>query len=57
MRLGCQLRAAGIPQANVHDLAINTRTSSTEYFSDRAARPCGRFAAVAVLRAADEALA
>jgi purine-nucleoside/S-methyl-5'-thioadenosine phosphorylase / adenosine deaminase len=47
----CQLRAAGIPQANVHDLAINTRTSSTEFFSDRAARPCGRFAAVAVLRA------
>jgi len=47
----CQLRAAGIRQANVHDLAINTRTSTTEFFSDRAARPCGRFAAVAVLRA------
>ena len=46
-----QLRAAGIPEANVHDLAIDTRTSTTEFFSDRAARPCGRFAAVTVLRA------
>jgi polyphenol oxidase len=46
-----QLRAAGIPEANVHDLAIDTRASTVDYFSDRAARPCGRFAAVAVLRA------
>jgi polyphenol oxidase len=46
-----QLRAAGVPQANVHDLAIDTRTSTMEFFSDRAARPCGRFAAVAVLPA------
>jgi YfiH family protein len=46
-----QLRVAGIPEANVHDLAIDTRTSTTEFYSDRAARPCGRFAAVAVLRA------
>jgi YfiH family protein len=46
-----QLRAAGIPEANVHDLAIDTRTSTADFFSDRAARPCGRFAAVAALRA------
>jgi polyphenol oxidase len=46
-----QLHAAGIPEANVHDLAIDTRTSTVDFFSDRAARPCGRFAAVAVLRA------
>jgi len=45
-----QLRAAGVPPANVHDLAIDTRTSATEFFSDRSARPCGRFAAVAALR-------
>jgi hypothetical protein len=45
-----QLRAAGVPEANVHDLAIDTRTSTADFFSDRAARPCGRFAAVAVLR-------
>jgi purine-nucleoside/S-methyl-5'-thioadenosine phosphorylase / adenosine deaminase len=46
-----QLRAAGIPEANVHDLAIDTRMSTAEFFSDRAARPCGRFAAVVVLPA------
>jgi YfiH family protein len=34
----------------VHDMAIDTRTSTDDFFSDRAARPCGRFAAVAVLR-------
>lgn len=46
-----QLHAAGVPGANVHDLAIDTRTSTADFFSDRAARPCGRFAAVALLRA------
>jgi hypothetical protein len=46
-----QLRSAGVLEVNVHDLAIDTRTSTAEFFSDRAARPCGRFAAVAVLRA------
>ena len=46
-----QLWAAGIPPASVHDLAIDTRTSTAEFFSDRAARPCGRFAAVAALPA------
>ena len=47
----CQLRAAGVPTGNVHDLAIDTRMSTDDFFSDRAARPCGRFAAVALLPA------
>lgn len=46
-----QLRAAGVPEDSVHDLAIDTRTSTADFFSDRAARPCGRFAAVVALRA------
>ena len=33
------------PGENVHDLAIDTRTGTADFFSDRAARPCGRFAA------------
>lgn len=45
-----QLAAAGIKPANVHDLAIDTRTSTADFFSDRAARPCGRFAAIACLQ-------
>jgi YfiH family protein len=45
-----QLRAAGVPAGNVHDMAVDTLTSTDDFFSDRAARPCGRFAAVAVLR-------
>jgi polyphenol oxidase len=45
-----QLRTAGVPEENVHDMAIDTRTSTDDFFSDRAARPCGRFAALAVLR-------
>jgi YfiH family protein len=44
-----QLDAAGVPSANVHDLAIDTRQNTDTFFSDRAARPCGRFAAVACL--------
>jgi YfiH family protein len=44
-----QLRAAGVSPGNVHDLAVDTRTSTGDFFSDRAARPCGRFAAVAML--------
>lgn len=47
--LRIQLRQAGIKDANVHDMAIDTRTSTDEFFSDRAARPCGRFMAVAML--------
>jgi len=35
----------------VHDLAIDTKTATDDFFSDRASRPCGRFAAVAVLQA------
>lgn len=45
-----QLSAAGVPERNVHDMAIDTRAATDDFFSDRAARPCGRFAAVAVLR-------
>jgi hypothetical protein len=44
-----QLRTAGVPDGNVHDMAVDTRTSTGDFFSDRAARPCGRFAAVALL--------
>jgi polyphenol oxidase len=44
-----QLREAGVLPANVHDLATDTRTSTDDFFSDRAARPCGRFAAIARL--------
>lgn len=46
-----QLRAAGVEDAQVHDVAIDTRTSTDTFFSDRACRPCGRFMAVAVLPA------
>jgi YfiH family protein len=44
-----QLDAAGVPAGNVYDLAADTRTSTDDFFSDRAARPCGRFAAIARL--------
>jgi polyphenol oxidase len=44
-----QLRAAGVPAGSVYDLAVDTRTSTDDFFSDRAARPCGRFAAIARL--------
>jgi polyphenol oxidase len=44
-----QLGAAGIPAGNVYDLAVDTRMSTDDFFSDRAARPCGRFAAIARL--------
>jgi polyphenol oxidase len=46
-----QLAAAGVPAVNICDLAVDTRCNTDNFFSDRAARPCGRFAAVAVLRA------
>jgi hypothetical protein len=49
--LRSQLRAAGVPDANVHPMGIDTRTSTGEFFSDRAARPCGRFMAIAMLPA------
>jgi YfiH family protein len=47
--LRIQLRTAGVKEANVHDLAIDTRTATDTFFSDRAARPCGRFMIAAVL--------
>jgi polyphenol oxidase len=47
--LRIQLRQAGLSDANIHDMAIDTRTATDEFFSDRAARPCGRFMAVAML--------
>ncbi len=47
--LRIQLRAAGVKDANVYVMDTDTRTTTEEFFSDRAARPCGRFAAVAVL--------
>lgn len=46
-----QLRAARVPDGNVHPMGIDTRTSTEDFFSDRAARPCGRFMAVAMLPA------
>jgi polyphenol oxidase len=44
-----QLRDAGVDDRNVHAMGIDTRTSTDDFFSDRAARPCGRFMAVAML--------
>lgn len=44
-----QLRAAGVPGDRVHPMGIDTRTSTSDFFSDRAARPCGRFMAIAML--------
>jgi YfiH family protein len=49
--LRLQLHAAGVTPANVHDMSVDTRTATDTFFSDRAARPCGRFAAVAMLLA------
>ena len=47
--LRIQLRESGIKDENVHAMGVNARTSTDEFFSDRAVRPCGRFMAVAVL--------
>jgi len=47
--LRIQLRRAGVKDANVHDMGIDTRANAAEFFSHRAARPSGRFAAVALL--------
>lgn len=41
-----QLADAGVPSSGVEVMAVDTLTSTAEFFSDRAARPCGRFAAV-----------
>lgn len=42
------LSEAGVPDANVHVADLPTGTG--DFFSDRAVRPCGRFAAIARLR-------
>ena len=47
--LRVQLRESGVKHEKVSVLNVDTRTSTDEFFSDRAARPCGRFMAVAVL--------
>jgi len=47
--LRVQLRDAGIEDRNVHAMGVDTRASTEDFFSDRAARPCGRFMAVTVL--------
>jgi polyphenol oxidase len=47
--LRIQLRRAGVKDGNVYDMGIDTRTAADEFFSHRAARPSGRFAAVALL--------
>jgi YfiH family protein len=47
--LRVQLRDAGVEDRNVHAMGVDTRASTGDFFSDRAARPCGRFMAVTVL--------
>jgi len=47
--LRIQLRDAGVGDGNVHPMDVDTRTSTADFFSDRAARPCGRFMAVVML--------
>lgn len=47
--LRIQLRHAGVDDGNVHAMGVDTRTSTADFFSDRAVRPCGRFMAVALL--------
>jgi hypothetical protein len=47
------LREAGVPDAQIHASTIPTGTGPTgtgDFFSDRAARPCGRLALIARLR-------
>ena len=47
--LRVQLRDAGIADRNVHAMGVDTRAATEDFFSDRAARPCGRFMAVTIL--------
>lgn len=42
-----QLADAGV--GTVHRMRVDTRTSTADFFSDRAQRPCGRFMAVVAL--------
>lgn len=44
-----QLVDSGIPRDRIECARIDTRVNTGEFFSDRAARPCGRFAAFALL--------
>jgi YfiH family protein len=43
------LREAGVPDDQIHVAALPTGPGEGAFFSDRAARPCGRFAAIARL--------
>lgn len=43
------LREAGVPDRQIHVAALPTGPGEGVFFSDRAARPCGRFAAIARL--------
>jgi YfiH family protein len=47
--LRIQLGDAGVGDENVHPMGVDTLTSTADFFSDRAARPCGRFMAVVLL--------
>lgn len=47
--LRIQLRECGVQDANVHAMDVDTRVRTDEFFSDRAARPCGRFMLAAML--------
>jgi YfiH family protein len=47
------LREAGVPDRNIHLAGVPTGPEPGLFFSDRAARPCGRFAALARLLPAD----
>ena len=47
------LREAGVPDRQIHLAAVPTGPEPGLFFSDRTARPCGRFAALARLRPLD----
>jgi copper oxidase (laccase) domain-containing protein len=47
------LREAGVPDRNIHVADVPTGPEPGLFFSDRTARPCGRFAALARLRPQD----
>ena len=44
-----QIVDLGVRDGNVHRVDVDIMTESSTYFSDRAARPCGRFLAVVAL--------
>jgi copper oxidase (laccase) domain-containing protein len=47
------LREAGVADRRIHLAAVPTGPEPGLFFSDRTARPCGRFAALARLRPRD----